>query len=90
MNSIILDSCNELEKRLNSKQSKKEFFDSCVQKKIEKIYNRENEEYDMLLHKLEVYIDYNEPKQVEKCVSKILSVLKRNRKSLFNILKELS
>lgn len=88
--SIILDCCNTLEKRLNSGISKDEFFISCVKDKMNKIYNKENEDYDSMLRKLEVCIDYNDPQGVKQCVVKILKLLSKNRKVLLHTLKELS
>lgn len=89
-NSIILNCCETLENRLNSNMTKEDFFISCVKDKMNKIYNRENEDYDTLLRKLEVYIDYNDPQGVKQCVVKILKLLSKNRKVLLHTLKELS
>lgn len=90
IDSIILRCCETLESRLNSSMSKEDFFISCVREKMNKIYNKENEDYDMMLRKLEVYIDYNDPQGVKQCVVKILKLLSKNRKVLLHTLKELS
>ena len=78
-----------MEERLNSNVSKEDFFQSCVQKKLNRIYEKENDDYDNLLHKLEVYVDYNDPQGVKQCVVKILKLLSKNRRTLFDTLKEL-
>lgn len=87
--SVITNCCDTLEKRLNSDVSRDDFFLSCVQKKLNRIYEKENDDYDNLLHKLEVYIDYDDPQGVKQCVVKILKLLSKNRKNLLNTLKEL-
>lgn len=89
MKPIIIASCDRLEKRINNPISKQDFFNSCVQKKLSFIYKRENDDFDSVLHKLEVYVDCDDFEQVKKCVVKLLRLLSKNRKTLLRTLKEL-
>lgn len=89
MNSILDTCCSTLEKRLQSDMSRETLLNKCAQEKLCLIYKKENEEFDTLIGKLESYIDYNSPKQVNDCVVRLLRLLSKNRNRLFNSLKEL-
>lgn len=89
MESILNTCCDKLEKRLQSDASRETLLNNCAQEKLCLIYKRENDEFDSLIRKLESYIDYNSPKQVNDCVVRMLRLLSKNRKRLFNSLKEL-
>lgn len=90
MKPLILSCCDRLEAVINDKTDNEKFFDLCVQKKLTVIYEKENKDFDDLLNKLEVYVDYNDVEQVKKCVVKLLRLLSKNRKSLLKTLKGLN
>ena len=89
MYSAINDCCQELRERLQDTTPRETFLKQCAQKKLMNLYNKENSEFDELLHKLEVYVDYDSPKEVKSCVVKLLRLLSKNRKILFRTIKEL-
>lgn len=89
MYSVINDCCQELQERLHDVTPRETLLKQCAQKKLMNLYNKENSEFDELLHKLEVYVDYDSPKEVKSCVVKLLRLLSKNRKILFRTIKEL-
>ena len=89
MYSAINDCCQELQERLQDTTPRETLLKQCAQKKLMNLYNKENSEFDELLHKLEVYVDYDSPKEVKSCVVKLLRLLSKNRKILFRTIKEL-
>jgi hypothetical protein len=89
MKSVLTKCCDTLEKRLYSNIPRETLLNNCAQERLYLIYKKENDEFDKLIGKLESYIDYNSPKQVNDCVVRMLRLLSKNRKRLFNSLKEL-
>lgn len=89
MRDIIITSCNHILSNLNDKTSKDVFFNNCVQEKLTKMYSVADSEYDTILHKLEIGIDYNDYTQVKKCVVKIMRLMTKNRKALLDTLERL-
>ena len=90
MKPLILMCCDRLEAAITDETDSEKFFDMCVQEKLTIIYEKENKDFDDLLNKLEVYVDYNNVEQVKKCVVKLLRLLSKNRKSLIKTLKGLN
>ena len=81
MNTII-DACNDIMSVVNDNRTKQEVLEDCAKEKMIKIFDQENAEFDSLLNKLEISIDYNEYNQVKSCVTKLLRLLSKNRKQL--------
>ena len=81
MNTII-DACNDIMSVVNDNRTKQEVLEYCAKEKMIKIFDQENAEFDSLLNKLEISIDYNEYNQVKSCVTKLLRLLSKNRKQL--------
>lgn len=86
---IIVISCKRLLEEITSPVDRKEFFDICVWERMANLYERENEEYDELLGKLEMNIDYCQYNQVKVCVRKLLRLLSKNRRSLIQNIERL-
>ena len=82
LNSEILDACKDILSVVNDKRTKDQVLESCAREKMIKVFEEENYEFDSLLNKLEVSIDYNEYNQVKLCVTKLLRLLSKNRKQL--------
>lgn len=86
---IILQSCLTLVTEITNPMDREEFFNRCVWDRMATIYEKENQEYDELINKLEVNIDYHQYNQVKVCVRKLLKLLSRNRKSLISSMERL-
>ena len=82
LNSEILDACKDILSVVNDKRTKDQVLESCAREEMIKVFEEENYEFDSLLNKLEVSIDYNEYNQVKLCVTKLLRLLSKNRKQL--------
>ena len=80
--SIISDACADIMSVVNDNRTKQEVLEDCAKEKMVKIFDQENAEFDSLLNKLEISIDYNEYNQVKLCVTKLLRLLSKNRKQL--------
>lgn len=88
-NSVFLSACDRLEKVVLDTRTKDELLQEYAKEKLFNIYNKENEEFDLLLEKLEQGIDYGDYSQVKKSVTRIMRILSRNRAKLFSTLERL-
>lgn len=82
MNSDILIVCEELNTLVNDNRPKSDILDNCAKIKMIRVFEDESKEFDNLLKKLEINIDYNNYSQVKVCVTKLLKLLSNNRKHL--------
>lgn len=81
--------CNDLEDRLNNGKTPEELLDQCARERLISIYESENKEFDTLLDKLSVSIDYNAATDVKRCVTKLLRLMNKNRTILTKALRRL-
>ena len=86
-NSFFVSICKDLQESLE-KGSKEQVMNECIRNKMISIYEKNNEEFDSLLQKLEYGVNYNEAAQVKKCVTGLLRLLNTNSKSLMETLKK--
>jgi hypothetical protein len=86
---IILESCTRLFSEITDNVDRKEFFDRCVWDRMSTIYEKEDSEYDDLIGKLEVNIDYHQYNQVKVCIRKLMRIISRNRKHLITTIERL-
>lgn len=86
---IILESCMELFNNITDNMDRKEFFDRCVWDRMSSIYEKEDNEYDELISKLEMNIDYHQYNQVKVCIRKLMRIISRNRKHLIATIERL-
>lgn len=80
MSCPVIEACDRLEKRLDLNRTQEEVFESCVQIKLSKMFEKEDKEFDNLITKLEKSVDYNSLSDVKKCVVRIHTMLARYRK----------
>ena len=87
--SVIIDACNDILSVVSDDRTKEEILADCARDKMMHIFDEENKEFDSLLRKLEINLDYNEYNQVKICVTKLLKLLSKNRKQLFSNIERL-
>ena len=86
---IIKEVCSEIFNICSNNVNKEDMLRECARQKLFKIYNNENDEFESLLHKLELSVDYNDYTGVKKCATKLLKLLSMNRKTLMISLERL-
>ena len=86
---IIEDACRDILDIVNDRRTDTQVFNDVARDRLFTIYNKEDKEFNDLLDRLEVSVDYNEISQVKKCVTKILSLLSKNRKILVKTLRRI-
>ena len=86
---IILESCKQLLNEISDSTDRKEFFDKCVWDRMSTIYEKEDTEYDDLIGKLEMNIDYHQYNQVKVCIRKLMKIISKNRKHLIATIERL-
>ena len=74
---------------ITDNMDRKEFFDRCVWDRMSSIYEKEDNEYDELISKLEMNIDYHQYNQVKVCTRKLMRIISRNRKHLIATIERL-
>ena len=85
----IKEVCSEIFRLYSTDISKDDILKNCARKKLIKIYDSENYEFECLINKLETSVDYNDYTGVKKCVTKLLKLLNMNRKTLILSLERL-
>jgi hypothetical protein len=81
--------CSELERRFHTGRTPDDLLMECARKRLMQVYSSENDEFDKLLNKLSVSIDYNSTTDVKKCVRRLLKLTSSNRKILINALRRI-
>ena len=86
--SIIEESCKEL-LSIYDDCNRDKMLKTVARKKLIRIYEQENEEFETLLDKLDKAVDYSDVSNVKKCVTKLMRLLSMNRKTLMNSIERL-
>lgn len=89
MESNISKCCDEIENRFKLKRDASELLRQCAKERLTTIYEQENKEFDYLLNKLDRSLDYSAYTDVKRCVTRLLRLMRSNRKTLIRTLKEL-
>lgn len=85
---MIMEDCDHLIEFFykNKDIPKDKFLEQCVVERNMNIYNKQNEDFDASLAKLDAMIDYYDENQVKKYCNKLLALSASSRKALINTL----
>lgn len=85
---MIMEDCDRLISVLydNRNIPKDKFLEKCVVERGMSIYDKQNDDFDMSLRKLDSMINYLDENQVKKYCKKLLSLSASSRKALINTL----
>lgn len=88
---MVIDVCDDMLEFLytTKNMTDDQFFDICVREKTSSLLERNGQQFNDLLNKLDSGIDYSDSTQVKKCITKLIRMSSRNRANFRSILRRM-